>query len=171
MSSAGIHPAAVLGFIDELRRADYNIGSEQYVAAHDLILSRAAEGGGPERPAELWSLLEQKLSPNEQDGFKERLNVKDRFDVWAKRLMSSAIDPAAVLGFIDELRRADYNINSEQYVAAQDLILALAARGEVPDQPAGLGSLLGPVLCSTPNEQGDRWVSMVLRHGFAVISV
>ncbi len=64
-------------------------------------------------------------------------------------------DPGALLDFIDELRRAGYNIGCGQYVAAQDLVLALAARGQDLHRPGRLRGLLGPVLCSTPKEQDD----------------
>jgi len=69
--------------------------------------------------------------------------------------------------FIDELRTEGYNIGVEQYIAAHDLLLALAAGGEDINDPRRLKSLFGPVLCSTPAEQEDfgtrfdRWVAQV----------
>jgi hypothetical protein len=68
-------------------------------------------------------------------------------------------------GFIDELRLAGYTVGIEQYVAAEDLLLALAARGALPDDPRRLVTLLGPIVCKTPTEQEDfrarfrRWIS------------
>ena len=64
-------------------------------------------------------------------------------------------NPEALVDFIDELRQAGYNIGVSQYIAANDLILALAAEEEFLDHPARLRSLLGPVLCGTPEEQDD----------------
>lgn len=68
---------------------------------------------------------------------------------------SLRIETEALLDFVDELREADYHIGIEHYVAAQDVVLALAAQGERLDQPDRLRSLLGPLLCSTPKEQED----------------
>lgn len=64
-------------------------------------------------------------------------------------------DSAVLLGFVDELREAGYNVATEQYVAVQDLVLALAARGEDIESPESLRGLLGPILCSSPAEQQD----------------
>ncbi|MGK7908465.1 MAG: SUMF1/EgtB/PvdO family nonheme iron enzyme [Synechococcus sp.] len=70
--------------------------------------------------------------------------------------------PDQLLGFIDQLRRLGYNIGVSQYIAAQDLVLELYARGESPDV---LGQMLGPLLCSNPTEQADfpqrcdRWLA------------
>jgi hypothetical protein len=74
------------------------------------------------------------------------------------------LDPDRLIDLIDVLRDAGYNIGVAQYVAAQDLLLALAARGERLDDPRRLAGLLGPVLCSSPSEQEnfqthfDQWV-------------
>ncbi len=57
--------------------------------------------------------------------------------------------------FIEKLRTVGYNIGAAQHIAAQDLILALAARGQLPAELTQLCSLLGPVLCSSPEEQAD----------------
>lgn len=72
-------------------------------------------------------------------------------------------DPAALVDLIDELRAAGYNIDLTHYMAAQDLLLALAARGVTLDPPQRLQGLLRPLLCSSPAEQAefphhfDRW--------------
>ena len=65
------------------------------------------------------------------------------------------LDPEKLIEFIDELRGADYNIGVSQYIAVQDLIVALSAQGERLDQPQRLKSLIGPLLCSSPAEQED----------------
>jgi outer membrane biosynthesis protein TonB len=65
---------------------------------------------------------------------------------------------------IDELRDAGYAIGIEQYIAAQDLLLALAAEGALPLDPARYRTLLGPIFCKTEREQSnfetsfDRWI-------------
>lgn len=77
--------------------------------------------------------------------------------------------PDVLLNFIEELRQADYNIGVAQYVAVQDLILALVAQGESFDQPQRLKTLLGPILCGSPSEQIDfqyRFDQWVLRMDF-----
>jgi hypothetical protein len=77
------------------------------------------------------------------------------------------LDPTVVRVFLDELRDAGYNIGMSQYIAAYDLILALVARGELPDQPQRLQGLLGPIVCSSPSEQNDfqhryaRWIALL----------
>jgi CHASE2 domain-containing sensor protein len=69
--------------------------------------------------------------------------------------------------FINELRIAGYNIGLTQFVAAQNLILALAKQGELPPKLASLKTLLAPVLCHSPKEQAefgrrfDNWVKQV----------
>ncbi|MCP4702786.1 MAG: hypothetical protein GY862_38895 [Gammaproteobacteria bacterium] len=57
--------------------------------------------------------------------------------------------------FVDSLRLAGFNVGADQYIAAQDLILNLAARNAVPEDLSRLRGLLGPLLCSTPKEQTD----------------
>ncbi|MEK8015799.1 MAG: hypothetical protein VSS75_002950, partial [Candidatus Parabeggiatoa sp.] len=69
--------------------------------------------------------------------------------------------------FINELRLAGYNIGLTQFVAAQNLILALAKQGELSPKLASLKTLLAPVLCHSPKEQTefdkrfDNWVKQV----------
>ncbi|MCP4665433.1 MAG: hypothetical protein GY849_03625, partial [Deltaproteobacteria bacterium] len=73
--------------------------------------------------------------------------------------------PDALFDLVDELRTAGYNVGAEHRSAVQDVALTLVARG-VGD--AGeLGELIGPVLCSSPEEQDDfprrfeRWAAAV----------
>ncbi|MDM8564091.1 formylglycine-generating enzyme family protein [Candidatus Halobeggiatoa sp. HSG11] len=69
-----------------------------------------------------------------------------------------------LITLIDDLRFAGYNIGATQYIAAQDLVLALAARGELPSDLSELRMLLAPILCHSPQEQAefdtyfDKWV-------------
>jgi WD40 repeat protein/tetratricopeptide (TPR) repeat protein len=66
---------------------------------------------------------------------------------------------------IDELREAGYPIGIDQYVAAQDLLLALAGRGALPDDPGRYRTLLGPIFCKSAQQQEDfqvrfdRWIA------------
>jgi len=70
-----------------------------------------------------------------------------------------------LINFIEKLRAADYHIGATQYIAAQDLILALAARGQLPPKLGRLRTLLAPILCHSPKEQAsfkehfDNWIS------------
>ena len=65
------------------------------------------------------------------------------------------LEPSALIDLLDELRAEGYNIGVGQYIAVNDLLLALAARGESLDDPQRLKSLIGPLLCSSPSEQVD----------------
>jgi hypothetical protein len=75
------------------------------------------------------------------------------------------MEPAALTGFLDELREAGYNVGTAQYIAAHDLVVALTARGEDLGAPDRFRSFLGPLVCRSPREQEefrtlfDRWVS------------
>ncbi|MGD1717050.1 hypothetical protein [Dapis sp. BLCC M172] len=58
-----------------------------------------------------------------------------------------------------------------QYIVAQELIVALSAKGEELEEPQRLRSLLSPLLCSSPAEQKDfqlRFYQWIERMGFAV---
>ena len=61
----------------------------------------------------------------------------------------------SLLELMDDLKQAGYNIGVEQYIAAQDLVLALMAQDKPLDSPESLRDLLGPLLCSSPIEQAD----------------
>jgi hypothetical protein len=63
------------------------------------------------------------------------------------------LTPEALVDFIEELRHAGFNIGMTEYIAAQDLLLMLIARGEKLDSPQRISSLFGPLLCSSPAEQ------------------
>jgi hypothetical protein len=66
---------------------------------------------------------------------------------------------------IDELREAGYSIGIDQYVAAQDLLLALAGWGALPENVGRYRRLLGPIFCKSAQEQEDfrgrfdRWIA------------
>jgi hypothetical protein len=61
----------------------------------------------------------------------------------------------ALINLADELRQAGYDVGAQQYIAAQDLIIALVAHGRLPEDPRRLTTLLAPIFCSTPGEQAD----------------
>jgi hypothetical protein len=69
--------------------------------------------------------------------------------------------------FIEGLRLAGYNIGTAQFIAAQDIILALVAQGELPQKLSRLRTLLSGVLCHSPKEQEefgrhfDNWMSQI----------
>jgi uncharacterized protein with von Willebrand factor type A (vWA) domain len=79
--------------------------------------------------------------------------------------MPANLDLESLVEIIDELRLAGYDISTQQYIAAQNLLIALAARGELSDNPRALRTWLAPVLCSSPREQEnfyryfDRWLA------------
>ena len=88
----------------------------------------------------------------------------------ARVQLQDGLNPESLTDFIDELREVGYNIGIAQYIAAQDLILALLAKGESFNEPERFKSLLGPLLCSSPTEQDDfqqRFDQWVKRLGFA----
>ena len=81
------------------------------------------------------------------------------------------LNPDNLVIFIDELRDADYNIGVNQYIAAQDLVLALTAEGINLDQPQRFKNMLGSLLCNSPQEQEDfhhRFDQWIERMGFAI---
>jgi hypothetical protein len=55
------------------------------------------------------------------------------------------LDPDLLTDFIDELRESGYRIGVSQYIAVQDLIVALANQGKLPDNPERLRTLLAPI--------------------------
>jgi WD40 repeat protein len=65
------------------------------------------------------------------------------------------INPEALADFILQLRAAGYKIGVSQHIAAQELLLALIDRGETLNSPEQLGTLLGPVFCTSPTEQDN----------------
>lgn len=78
--------------------------------------------------------------------------------------MPVTIDLEYLIEFLNELRGVGFDVSTQQYIAAQDLLIALAANGHLPEDPRSLRTLLAPVVCSTPREQEsfyryfDRWI-------------
>ncbi|MEK8015483.1 MAG: hypothetical protein VSS75_001360, partial [Candidatus Parabeggiatoa sp.] len=60
-----------------------------------------------------------------------------------------------LINFIEKLRFVGYNIGETQYIAAQDLILILAAQGQLPTELTELRQFLAPILCHSPKEQAE----------------
>ena len=83
--------------------------------------------------------------------------------------MNPEILTSKLILFIDHLRRCGYHIGINQFTAAQDLILALAAQGQLPTQLSRLRTLLAPILCHSPKEQAefqyhfDNWLNQLER--------
>jgi POT family proton-dependent oligopeptide transporter len=69
--------------------------------------------------------------------------------------------------FFEDLRRSGYRVDLRQVVLAERLLFALAERGELPEDIRELGPILGPLVCSTPEEQEEfparyaRWLGSV----------
>ena len=59
---------------------------------------------------------------------------------------------AQVVDLLEDLRRDGYRVGVGQHVQAHNLLLALAARGELPVDPLGLGRFLAPLLCKSAEE-------------------
>jgi len=80
------------------------------------------------------------------------------------------LDTDNLIIFIDELKAAGFNIGVAQYIAAQDLVLALVARGN-NSEPERFKNMLGSLLCGSPQEQEDfsqRFEQWAERMGFAI---
>ena len=60
-----------------------------------------------------------------------------------------------IVDLAEELRLAGFDLGTQQYVAAQDLLLALAAHHRLPNDPRQLRTLLSPIFCSSPGEQEE----------------
>jgi len=66
--------------------------------------------------------------------------------------------------FINELRCTGYNISTAQFIAVQNVILALAKQGKLPPKLPQFKTLIAPILCHTHKEQQefgshfDNWV-------------
>lgn len=77
----------------------------------------------------------------------------------------------ALPSLLDDLRTAGYDISVSHYIAIQDLLLGLAARGERFDSFHRLQRYIGPLVCNNAAQQADfetyfyRWAS---RHNFAL---
>lgn len=65
------------------------------------------------------------------------------------------VDPEGLVGFLDALRAAGYGISTNQYIAAQDLVLSLAARRAGAGDPDLLKRWLRPLLCRSAKEQAE----------------
>jgi hypothetical protein len=60
-----------------------------------------------------------------------------------------------LLALAKTLRDAGYAIGTKQYIAAHELLIALAAQGQLPENPNKWQSLLGPIFCSSRLEQSE----------------
>ncbi len=65
------------------------------------------------------------------------------------------LDNGELALFIESLRLAGYDIITTEFFVAQDLIVALAAQGKLPETLPPLKTLLMPILCHSPKEQED----------------
>jgi formylglycine-generating enzyme required for sulfatase activity len=68
-------------------------------------------------------------------------------------------DPSPVAGLdlsalVERLRLAGFRVDTRQYLTAHELLLALAAGGTPPsNEPETLAARLGPIFCTSPEEQ------------------
>jgi len=61
--------------------------------------------------------------------------------------------PEDLLDLIEGLRRNGFNVGTQQFIAAQKLLVKLAADGGWLERPERLGTLFAPIDCTTPGEQ------------------
>ena len=61
------------------------------------------------------------------------------------------LTPERLKSFLDELRKAGYNVGLSEYLAAQDMLLTVAAQPIL--EASKFRSLLGPILCTSKFEQ------------------
>lgn len=92
-------------------------------------------------------------------------------DTEEKIISPSSIKPDELFKFLDELRQAGYKIGTEQYIAVQDVLIALASQGRLPDTFQDLYQLrtwIAPIICTSPEEQNtfyerfDHWLNQSL---------
>jgi hypothetical protein len=57
--------------------------------------------------------------------------------------------------FLDNLRASGYVIDTRQWMALNDLLIALVAKGETFDNVGRLKTIIAPLVCSTPAQQID----------------
>lgn len=80
-------------------------------------------------------------------------------------MTTPTFDLNSLIELTDALRLAGYDIGTQQYIAAQNLLTALAANEQLPSDPRELRTWLAPILCSSPREQDsfyrqfDAWVA------------
>ncbi len=76
-------------------------------------------------------------------------------------------NPEHIIELAEELRLAGFDIGTQQHIAAQDLLIALAAHNRLPADPREWRSLLAPIFCASPNEQEEfygRYEQWLKRH-------
>jgi formylglycine-generating enzyme required for sulfatase activity/uncharacterized protein with von Willebrand factor type A (vWA) domain len=60
-----------------------------------------------------------------------------------------------LLALAQTLRDAGFALGTQQYIAAHELLIALAAQGRLPADPLQWRTLLAPIFCSSPREQTE----------------
>lgn len=85
-------------------------------------------------------------------------------------MTSPIFDPEKLVEFIQGLHLHGFVFSTEQYTAAQDLLITLVAQGHVPSNPQNLSNWLAPILCTSPEEQRifhdefKRWLERQPQH-------
>jgi len=75
-----------------------------------------------------------------------------------------------LIGFLGDLHLESYRVGVDEVIAAESLLLMLAAKGEFPADPRRLKTLIAPIICNSPREQDDfysrfdAWVDKLLRN-------
>jgi hypothetical protein len=80
-------------------------------------------------------------------------------------------NPELLADLLDYLREQGFKVTTDDYAVAQDLVVALIARGEDVADLSRLRARLAPLLCSNPREQDnfpgyfDRWHAQAIGKG------
>jgi hypothetical protein len=86
-------------------------------------------------------------------------------------------NPELLADLLDYLREHGFKVTTDDYAVAQDLVMALIARGEDVADLSGLKMRLAPLLCSNPREQDnfpgyfDRWHALAIGKGSQPVPV
>src|SRR5690349_6562086 len=81
------------------------------------------------------------------ESFDGELRARIDRDVWLK--------PEALIDFFYELQQQGFKLGIQQYLDLEKVMAALALRKSFPASVEDLSSWLGPVACSTPEEQNQ----------------
>ncbi len=82
-------------------------------------------------------------------------NASRRHRVPVDIMAEHRFNPEHIIELAEELRLAGFDIGTQQQIAAQDLLIALAAHNRLPADPRDWRSLLAPIFCASPTEQDE----------------
>jgi hypothetical protein len=68
-------------------------------------------------------------------------------------VITNAPSTEELIEFVEQLRGLDFQIGTQQYISAQNLLIALAAHGQLLNETDRLRTCLAPIFCTSPEEQ------------------